>query len=50
LTRAVLQSSQGFIVFVVDPIGTGGQGDKFQKATTYKNLGILSLEMLPGSL
>lgn len=26
-------------MFVVDPIGTGGQGDRFQKATTYKNLG-----------
>jgi len=29
-----------FIVLVVDGIGTGGQNDSFQKATTYMNLGV----------
>jgi len=33
-------SSQGFLVFVVDGIGTGGRGDAFEKNYTYMQLGV----------
>jgi len=35
-----LVSNLGFIVFTVDPIGTGGLGDIFQKKYTTKRLGV----------
>lgn len=33
MLRLLLQSSENYIILVVDTIGTGGQGDKFQKVT-----------------
>jgi len=35
-----LVSSQGFLVFYFDGIGTGGRGDVFQKNFTYMKLGV----------
>jgi dipeptidyl-peptidase-4 len=48
--HSYLSSSHNFIIFTVDPVGTGGLGDDYQKARTYGHLGVTEAEDVVGAV
>lgn len=48
--HSYLSSIHKFIIFTVDPVGTGGLGDEYQKAHTYGHLGVTEAEDIVGAV